>query len=386
MLRVWIPVLCLLTTGCGSTTRLFTGEVYRVDTPWYDSRTDRLDPVDVSDSVIDVATYCFREDAPGSRTEDLPTCGETAYARAQGSAIDRDRLQDVLLDASNRECDQHKASSVGTNTGFNLGLSMLSSLLSGAATGFSATSTKTALSAAATFFSSTRAQLNEQVYRQLFVGTVLTAIDNDRQAQLLDIMARRRYPVPKDAWDPRASGQPLELGSIDRTVGESTLAEENVTEQPQVPSVPAEDAPGTEGEVGEAAGLAQEAIAQQSGAGSPRSLAEVELQLEPEERELAAAGDDTRRFYGIDEAIRDAAVYHSRCSFYNGLVRLSTKVEEFSPCRLIEERRERLLAEVAAIQAANVQDSPFAAKHKAYTSELEALNTKMASCASGGGG
>lgn len=385
MRRLWIPFLCLLTAGCGTTTRLFTGEVYRVDTPWYDSRTDRLDPADASDSLVDIATYCFREDASGSRTGDLPTCGVTAYARAQASAIDRDRLQDVLLDASNRECDEHKSGSVGTNTGFNLGLSMLSSLLSGAATGFSATTTKTALSAAATFFSSTRAQLNEQVYRQLFVGTVLTAIDNDRQAQLLDIMARRRYPVPKDAWDPRASGQPLELGSVDRTVGESRVAAESVTGQPQEPSVRIEDAPGTEGEVGEDVGPAEEET-QQEVAGSPRSLEDVELKLEPEERELAAAGDDTRRFYGIDEAIRDAAVYHSRCSFYNGLVRLSTKVEEFSPCRLIEERRERLLAEVAAIQAANVQGSPFEAKHKAYTSELEALNTKMASCASGGGG
>jgi hypothetical protein len=66
-------------------------------------------------------------------------------------------------------------------------------------------------------------------------------------------------------------------------------------------------------------------------------------------------------------------------------VRLSTKVEEFSPCRLIGERRDRLLAEVAAMEASKTQ-GVFEARFKAYSEELKALNTKLAGCSTGGAG
>jgi hypothetical protein len=190
---------------------------------------------------------------------------------------------------------------------------MLTSVLSGAATGFSATSTKTALSAAATFFSSTRAQLNEQVYRQLFIGTLLTAIDNDRQEQLLDIMARRRYPVPNDKWDPRSDGWPLELGRFNESSGED-LVSDSGDDSVAVPGPSDPADPSGETEAATAGGPVQEETPVEATAENSSQLAEVSSDVEPEERSRAVTGDDTRRFYGMDEATRDAAVCgSSRC-------------------------------------------------------------------------
>lgn len=376
-----IAAMLLLSTACGTANRLFEGEIYRVDTPWYDSREDFRDEKDLCEPAIDIATYCFAtpgaaavttEAAPQSKKKDctrpaVHKCadgGEPAYQQAQTSAKARDRLQDLLIAASDQECDKHLASLVATQAGTNLGLSIFNSLLSGAATGFTATSTKTVLAAAATLVSSSRAQLNEQVYRQLFIDVIVKAINDDREAQYLELKDRQRFPVPNKILDPRDWGEPIsdELAGDDSSSVAAAVAS-------------ASSSPPVAGAAGSANG---------DGATAPAEAADAD-QDEPADTDTPAVTipkkSVQRHFYSIDEAIRDAAVYHSRCSFYSGLVRLKTKVEEFSPCRLTRERRDHLLVTLAALKAPGANsNSAFTDTIAAYESELTALNTKLAAC------
>lgn len=387
-----VVVLCFASAGCetmggAETANLFNGELYRVDMPWHDSRVGERRPSEMSKPAIDLAGYCFPED--WGKTGEAEACQMIAYKRAQTSAIHRDRLQDVLIAASNEECDRHKSRVIGTQSMTNLGLSFVGSVLSGAATGFTATSTKTWLAALSTLASSTRSQINDEVYRQLFVGSVITSIDDQRQAQLLEIMSRRRYPVPKDEWDPRHQGRPLKTSSKGQSGsdGEGPLktssngqsgndgGERNLGDA---------DAQPTGDPAGSAAEITMDDSTVEEDSLSPAPSVEVEERKDglPERGQA-----DLRQFYGLDEAIRDAAAYHSGCSFYNGLVQLSTTVEQLSPCRLLQERRERLLAEIAAIDGSGARtESVFGERRSTYKDEIESINTKLASCSPGAGG
>ena len=342
MKRIAIIVgVALLLCSCGTNSvarRTFNGDIYRVDRPWWDSR-ETYDPPEDCRDMLDLATYVFPEDMKTAPARNPEPCernrpghqatargDETlAYVRATLSADDRDRLQDKLLALSNRECEKHHSAIVGTNTGANFGLATLTSLFSGGATAFAAASTKSALAGIATLLGATRAHFNENVYRQLFVGTILQAINDDRQSALLNIYDKRRYPVPdKVKDDPRLKG------------------------------------------------LAIEAIAD-DGAPAAKGAGE-EINSEAEAQDVAP-----RLHYSIDEAVRDAENYHDRCSFYQGLVRVAVTVQEASPCVTARQRRDQILDEIAAIQVTNNANT-FQSRLGSLQKELEKLETKVLSC------
>lgn len=343
--------------------RTINGDIYRVDRPWWDSRENWSPPEDCRE-MLDLATYAFPEDSGGKGASNPAPCSRTAssqappdykeptlaYTKARASAESRDRLQDKLLSLSNRECDEHHAAIVGTNAGTNFGLATLTSLFSGAATGFGAESTKTALAAISSFFGATRSHLNETIYRQLFVGTILKAINDDRQSALLSIHDKRRYPVPeKVTQDPRLTGNVI-TSTVD-----AKPTTERIAETIPAPVIPAPVPPPN----------------------APASIAPRE-----------AASQAPRLHYGIDEAIRDSEDYHDRCSFYQGLVRVSVTVQQASPCETARQRRDQVLAELSAIRAAEPTktdaQSAFRDKIAALLKDAETLNAKMQTCIQNG--
>jgi hypothetical protein len=350
---VAMAALAFALVGCGTLKRTFNGDIYRVDRPWFDSRTERLTKEDCDEVQIDLAAYCFpdrteRSDAKAKnvRCTDsinilIPACkdGTTAYEAAVYSAAARDALQDKLIELSNNECSKHKAAIFGTNTGANVIMSTLSSLLSGAATGFAAQTTKTALAAGSTFVIAAQAHYNEQVYRQMFVGTIIKAVDDDRTARLAEIYDHRRYPVPFLTADPRATGHALGAGFA--TQRDRNFRVPSTKEPPPVIESPFDDA-------------------------------FVRLFLQP--------SVDRRISYSVEEAVRDVADYHDRCSFYNGLIRVAAAVQAFSPCDIMQARRDRLLAELGAIRTAGEQDGNFRERFTSFSAELKTLETKLQSC------
>lgn len=366
--------VALLLCSCGTNgivRRTLNGDIYRVDQPWWDSRETFAPPEDCK-NMLDLATYVFPEDAtvkpipiPEPCTRDdqyMPSDttieqGNLAYFRATKSAEDRDRLQDKLLALSNRECDKHHAAIVGTNAGANFGLATLTSLFSGAATGFAAESTKTALAAVSTFFGASRSHLNETIYRQLFVGTILQAINDDRQTVLLNIYDKRRYPVPdKVLTDPRLQGLVIEAVEDAEIPAETTEAKKTVAKS--------------------ATEITKTTDAKTS-TDTRTTTAETTTSL------TTSAAVEPRLHYSIDEAIRDAANYHDRCSFYQGLVRVATTVQQASPCVTARQRRDQILAEISAITASAASGTvPEAYKPKvaSLNKELEKLETKVLSC------
>jgi uncharacterized protein YceK len=368
-MRKLLVLMVMLNTvgGCKTIKHTFTGEDYRVGRMWWDSRDAWAPPVDCK-SMLDLATYRFPEDVTPSEVMPEPEpCkrkvvastkpsakatddkrryksdkgAATAYTKAKESAESRDRLQDRLLSLANRECERHQAAVIGLNSGANFSLAMLTSLFSGAATGFAAESTKTALAAISTFFGATRSHLNETIYRQLFVGTVLKAIDDDRQTTLLDIYDKRRYPVPGGMTaDPRAEGQIIEPSAPKK---QALTDEKKLATTDEKKPVVADE----------------------------RSKSEAPLKNAP--------FPTSRLHYGIDEAIRDADSYNERCSFYRGLVRVAESVERASPCAVVRTRRAQILDEITAI---NVTGNPtaFAEKAESLRKELSSLEAKLQSC------
>jgi hypothetical protein len=272
-------------------------------------------------------------------------------------------LQNQLMKLSDEECSRHLSAVVGTNAGSNLLLSALSSLFSGGATAFSAASTKTALSGTSTFFIASRSHLNEQVYHQLFVGTILKAIDDDRHTLKLGILDRQRYPVPNEAWDPReAGGMITPFGALNA----------NTHEPPGVHSAHS-SALVSKAAKGDIAAAARPLTS--GGNAEPAASSDA-----VEVASQASTPSEARRFYSVDEAIRDVGEYHDRCSFYSGLVRVALTVQAASPCDQIAARREQLLSEMVAMRAAKVNGTAFKDKFDAYQTELNSLASKLATC------
>jgi hypothetical protein len=77
--------------------------------------------------------------------------------------------------------------------------------------------------------------------------------------------------------------------------------------------------------------------------------------------------------YNVDDAVRDAQVYHAKCSFYVGLVALSEAVEEKASCEESRVRREALLVELSKADISAVRRSEFEA-------ELASLRTRVSAC------
>lgn len=382
--------IALLLCSCGTTTsivkRTFNGDIYRVDQPWWDSRETFEPPEDCRD-MLDLATYRFPEDAetksapvpePCKRTAKNYTPGDTtldptklAYYKATLKAEDRDRLQDKLLALSNRECEEHHSAIVGTNAGANFGLATLTSLFSGGATAFAAESTKTALAAVSTLFGATRSHFNESFYRQLFVGTILQAIQDDRQTALLNISDKRRYPVPaKVESDPRLKG--LVIAAIEKDDNTSTTttttSKTDTTNTIVTPSNTTTTKTTTTTKP--ATTTAPNPV--------PPTIVPA-LTTGPNTSQNAAP----RLHYSIDEAIRDAEDYHGRCSFYQGLVRVATTVQQASPCVTARQRRDQILAEISAITASSSTGTvpeAFKAKVTSLQKELEKIETKVLTC------
>lgn len=352
MRSILAALFCIMTglgcVGCSTIKRTFNGDIYRVDAPWWDSRTDKLDKEDMDEIQLDLAVYCFPDRSEATpKPANPPQCKDnvTAYQAAVYSASARDALQDKLIELSNRECSKHKAAIFGTNTGSNLLLSTLASLLTGGATGFAAQSTKTALAAGSSFVIATQSHFNEQVYRQLFVGTIVKAIDDDRTARLAEIYDHRRYPVPYAAFDPRVSG-----GVVGEDVAKVT--------DPNIRTPPKEKTTGNQVVTpANATESSTVAIAKAPTASAPRRLA-----------------------YSIEEAIVDVRDYHDRCSLYNGLVRVAATVQAFSPCEILEARRDRILVELGAIRAAREEAGNLRDRFASFTTELKTVETKLQTC------
>jgi hypothetical protein len=350
-----IAALTLLSMGCATVKRTFNGEDFRVDKVWWDSRTDAIHPKQLNEMQIDLATFCAGEVVAWS-VEDIsfhtaagtistakvrvPTCDDsgTAYEMARRSAVARNSLQDILLRVADNECEKHRGAVVGTNAGTNLLLSTLASLTSGAATGFAAKTTKTALSGISTFFIATRSHVNEQIYHQIFVGTVLKAIDDDRRAVYTEIKNRQRLPVPAD-WTTT-----LELPRRYRRRHSSSRFFENT---PELTTTPTQNTAGA----GDSTKTLPSGVSEQS--------------------------------YSVEQAVKDAGEYHTRCSFYNGLVRVALTVEQASPCRQVIERREQVLSELAAMSASGASSTVYKEKFAAYQAELTALSAKLTGCIQG---
>jgi len=344
ILALFLAMTCA--TGCSTAKRTFNGEDFRVDKAWWDSRTDAIKPEDLDALQIDLATYCAGS-VNSWATEEItyhtskgtlasakirvPHCDGKglAYEAAKTSAVARNHLQDLLMRVADDECEKHRGAVVGTNSGTNLLLSTLASLTSGAATGFAATTTKTALSGISTFFIATRSHVNEQIYHQIFVGTVLKAIDDDRKAVQTEIANRRRYPVPQEAVASNERESSPVADRTNRTGDPGTANSPEVTGSRLLPS-----------------GVSE-------------------------------------RTYSVEQAIKDAGEYHTRCSFYNGLVRVAKTVEQASPCRQVAERREQIISELAAINAAGVAATIYKEKFDAYQAELNTLSAKLTACAQG---
>lgn len=352
-----IFLLGMNAVACATVKRTFNGEDFRVDKVWWDSRTDAINPKDLDAMQIDLATYCagavetwLTQDITYHTTDGqlktaevrVPKCDKSglAYDAAKKSAVARNHLQDLLLRVADDECEKHRGAVVGTNSGTNLLLSTLASLTSGAATGFAAKTTKTALSGVSAFFIASRSHVNEQVYHQIFVGTVLKAIDDDRKSVQTEIASRRRFPVPNDTT----------YRDVDET---QTISGPTTSSTASWRIVPA------------------------------THKGNLETDAAIQSREGTLPGGVPEKTYSVEQAIKDAGEYHTRCSFYNGLVRVAKTVEQASPCRRVSERREQVLSEMAAIKAAGAAATVYKEKFDAYQSELTTLSAKLTACVQG---
>ena len=395
-----IVMLVVFLTGCvpGAVRRTFNGDIYRVDRPWYDSRTDRLEKEDLDEIQLDLATYCFpdqsdragtnegRREATRSQRSDVSKrsvqllgCkgGVIAYDLAVDSAAARDALQDKLLELSNRECSKHKAAVFGTNTGSNLILSTLASLLSGGATGFAAQTTKTALAAGSTFVIAAQSHFNEQVYRQMFVGTIIKAIEDDRTARLAEIYDNRRFPVPSTAPDPRVTGGVI--GDQTGNARDEHIRHLRVADRESSESVTSGGRASSSSRNSTAEGPSSAPSALVT-SGSTVAGQQPSGSTSPIVPPVPAAIQRQRLSYSVEEAIRDVDDYHDRCSFYNGLVRVAAAVQAFSPCEMLQSRRDRLLAELQAIRTAGQAQGAAVDRFTSFSAELKSIETKLQTC------
>lgn len=99
----------------------------------------------------------------------------------------RDELMNELITISDRVCSLHQAKIIANANTWNVAAGTTTSLLSALGTVLGGTVTKTALAAAATFSSSTRSLVNEQVYIETIGTTIVRAISVAREKYYAEI-------------------------------------------------------------------------------------------------------------------------------------------------------------------------------------------------------
>ncbi|HEV7241844.1 MAG TPA: hypothetical protein VGQ36_21615 [Thermoanaerobaculia bacterium] len=243
---------------------MFNGDAYRSDTPFRNAEVQKEPEGDIE---IDIATF------------KLPGGANLAYADASkdntvATRLARNRFQSALMDASDRKCEVHRAAVMSTASSVNLGLGWLSAAFAGASPLIVPTLTKNVFAAAAGLATTSRSLVNEEVYKQLLVTSILQAIESERDGVAADI-ERKRALLPND--------------------------------------------------------------------------------------------------YSVDDALRDAQIFHSKCSFYIGLVALSEAVEEKANCEEDRLRREELIAELS-------KPDVLEPRKASYTAELATLQTRVTAC------
>lgn len=155
-------------------------DAYHSDTPFRNADIQKQPEGEID---IDITTF------------KLPGSSVVAYVAASGgdasAQLARNRLQSALMEASDRKCEVHRAAVMSTSSSVNLGLGWLSAALAGASPLIVPTLTKNAFAAASALSTTSRSLVNEEVYRQLLVTSVLKAIDGERNAVATEIERRR---------------------------------------------------------------------------------------------------------------------------------------------------------------------------------------------------
>lgn len=162
---------------------------------------------------VDIRTLCFPNDevvlptasrrtvarhcsAP-CKTKPDGTVEESAYHKVvsepdpQKAMELRNRLLALLLQRSDVRCEQHKGDIIAQASNSNFLLTVVALGLTSAGTATAVEAAKTALSAAAAAVTGTQAAMNEQIYQQLFAGTIVNAITVSRAEKLKTIEASR---------------------------------------------------------------------------------------------------------------------------------------------------------------------------------------------------
>ncbi|RVT94294.1 hypothetical protein [Sphingomonas crocodyli] len=140
---------------------------------------------------------CFRFPEDSMRGKEIPEDGKTAYALAVAdvAGIQRNRLTSILIKHADDVCTTEMGRFAANEATVNASLSILTSGFAAASTIVSGELSKSILSGIATTTSASRAHINAEVYRNIVSATVNHAIQNERDRQKLQILAKNSMNI-----------------------------------------------------------------------------------------------------------------------------------------------------------------------------------------------
>lgn len=141
---------------------------------------------------INLDTFRFPEDGNDD---------QTAYAKAVKSAVDRDRLRDILIMRADQMYHYDRAKALAFSAGTSASLDLAQTLVSGVGGLTSGGSTPRILSGAASMIGATKAIVLEAAYFRVFVPKLLQDTEQERTDILERIYTHTNEPIEKYSVD-----------------------------------------------------------------------------------------------------------------------------------------------------------------------------------------